>query len=321
MRKPPSTFVTPAEFHTLASIGKTANVRRQLVATVQRAPEDGGLSFVMSTADVDRMSDVIQQDGWNVTDYEKNPVLLWAHDYGQPPVGKVGAVVLEEDKLKAKGVTFPAREVYEFGWTVGQLYEQGFMRAVSVGFSPDEWTMDEETGGCRFSKQTLLELSAVPVPANPNALLEAKAAGIDLRTVNAWASRWLDVHAKAAPVAEAATVARVYAATKAPKLSVTLRAPAEETPAEAPAEAPEEPMDGEAEAEDEAEDTMDAALVLAFAELSADMKTLAETNARLIEAVGALALALTQPEGAREDAPEPAKTADFTTLFHKHFSR
>src|SRR5690348_396998 len=53
------------------------------------------------------------------------------------------------------------------------------MSAVSVGFRPTEEPkkiLDEEnnwTGGYEFNGQELLELSAVPIPANPNAIMRA----------------------------------------------------------------------------------------------------------------------------------------------------
>src|SRR5262249_37087704 len=67
------------------------------------------------------------------------------------------------------------------------LLEKGHMRAVSVGFSPTgkinslvddkgNWT------GFEFTSQELLELSVVPVPANPAALAIAKSYGLDAAT-------------------------------------------------------------------------------------------------------------------------------------------
>ena len=61
------------------------------------------------------------------------------------------------------------------------------MRAVSVGFRPTvqpKRVVDAEdnlAGGYEFNGQELLELSAVPIPANPEALQRAVAAGIEQR--------------------------------------------------------------------------------------------------------------------------------------------
>ena len=61
------------------------------------------------------------------------------------------------------------------------LYQAGFQWGVSVGFKPlkFEERRDERTGailGVRFLQQELLEVSAVPVPANRNALRRETAA-------------------------------------------------------------------------------------------------------------------------------------------------
>ena len=62
-----------------------------------------------------------------------------------------------------------------FAQEVASLYRSGFQWGVSVGFKPlrYEERRDEKTGaflGLRFLEQELLEVSAVPVPANRSAL-------------------------------------------------------------------------------------------------------------------------------------------------------
>lgn len=66
------------------------------------------------------------------------------------------------------------------------------MKATSVGFLPKAWVFNEDENGVDFSQQELLEYSIVPVPANPQALLEAKKAKIDLRPIKEWAEKTLD---------------------------------------------------------------------------------------------------------------------------------
>ena len=63
------------------------------------------------------------------------------------------------------------------------MVKGGWLKTVSVGFQPVEWVAAKDKsrpGGVDFKKQTLLEISIVPLPANPNALIQAKAAGVDL---------------------------------------------------------------------------------------------------------------------------------------------
>mgnify|MGYP001560382615 CR=1 FL=1 len=144
------------------------------------------LEFVGSTEDRDRMGDVIQSAGWQLKQYRKNPVFLWAHRYDEPPVGKANRIWMEDGKLKFH-VQFPSQEEYEFADTIYKLYKGGYLRATSVGFKPLESEPLEIKEGeedfpghqpTRYIRQELLELSGCPVPANPNALAEAKEAGL-----------------------------------------------------------------------------------------------------------------------------------------------
>jgi HK97 family phage prohead protease len=142
------------------------------------------LEFTGSTEDVDRMGDIIIASGWQLKDYKKNPVFLWAHQYDTPPVGKAVKVWVDDDRLKFH-IQFAEKDEYEFADTIYKLYKGGYLRATSVGFMPIESepieVKDEDTAyhtPTRYLKQDLLELSACPVPANPNALAEAKTKGL-----------------------------------------------------------------------------------------------------------------------------------------------
>jgi hypothetical protein len=86
------------------------------------------------------------------------------------------------------------------GYMVYQMYVERFLHAVSVGFQPKKYefvqaAVDAERArhsGINFLQQELLEYSAVPVPANPNALAVARSAGIDTTPLKQWAERALD---------------------------------------------------------------------------------------------------------------------------------
>ena len=132
------------------------------------------MAFVISTDEVDRHGDVIAADGWNLDSYRNNPVFLWAHDYARPVIGKAVDVWKESHRLMAKIRFAPT----DFAQEVAALYETGYQRGVSVGFKPLKYEerRHEKTGaflGIRFLEQELLEVSAVPVPANRNALRRA----------------------------------------------------------------------------------------------------------------------------------------------------
>ena len=138
----------------------------------------GPLDFVASTGEVDRHGDTVAPEGWRLDAYRGNPVVLWAHDYGEPAIGRAEAVWSDGRALRARLEFAPT----EFARQVERLYRQGYQRGVSVGFRPlrFEERRDPVNGaflGIRFLEQELLEISAVPVPANGGALLAEETLG------------------------------------------------------------------------------------------------------------------------------------------------
>ena len=140
---------------------------------------DAPVTFVLSTDEVDRHGDVISAEGWRLESYLRNPVLLWAHDYRRPAIGRAVDVWSESRRLMARMEFAPT----DFAQEIAALYRSGFQWGVSVGFKPIrfEERRDEKSGaflGLRFIEQELLEVSAVPVPANRNALRRSEAPSI-----------------------------------------------------------------------------------------------------------------------------------------------
>ncbi len=147
------------------------------------------LQFTISTGDIDRSGDTIAVDGWNFDGYRKNPVVLWAHDYETLPVARAPRIWVEGGKVKALAEWTPAG-MAKFNDIVFDMYLGGFLNAVSVGFRPTKWAWAEDSErrmGVDFMEQELYEFSAVVVPANPNALIDAKSAGIDTGPLVEWA--------------------------------------------------------------------------------------------------------------------------------------
>lgn len=154
---------------------------------------DRVLRFVGSDETPDRDNDIIEVAGWKLEEYIKNPVFLWAHQYDQPPVGKAVNVTIDASTKKLLfDIKFPTAEEYPFADTIYRLYKGGYLQATSVGFQGIKHkTRDEEEvlnlpewrRGRRYLEQKLLELSGVPVPSNPNALMMAKSAGIEIDVV------------------------------------------------------------------------------------------------------------------------------------------
>lgn len=131
-----------------------------------------GKLFIASTEVVDREGEILSIDGWDLKNFKKNPVLLWAHDYREPPVGIAKGIGIKEINGKKK-LTFEPKfhEITERAKELAKMVEAGIIRTVSVGFLP------KERDGNKYTSQELLEISFVPVPANPEALSLAYSKG------------------------------------------------------------------------------------------------------------------------------------------------
>lgn len=195
---PNNSLVSLEKFHELAKSGQvpedTGIVQAipDAVEFVSRGSADSerDMVFTISTASVDRVGDSINQDGWDLAAYKKNPVVLWAHDRYSLPVARSKEIWTDAGKLKAIP-EFVGAELSRFADAVRRYYEAGFLKAASVGFMPTKWAWSEDKDrkfGIDFEKQELLEWSAVPVPANAEALMGAKAAGIDVTPIREWAA-------------------------------------------------------------------------------------------------------------------------------------
>lgn len=144
------------------------------------------LRYVCSDATVDRMGDVIKQEGWKLENFKKNPVVMGFHDYSTFPVGNALSVGVIDGKLKMN-ILFIDKEVNEEADKAFKMAKSGFMRAGSVGFNPikhHQATAEEqkELGlgqyGIMFEEQELMEFSVCGVPANANAIQESISKGM-----------------------------------------------------------------------------------------------------------------------------------------------
>ena len=176
--------------------GKRVLVRRGATCSSVRAvdgAESRTLRFVCSTDGVKRDGNRVRnEDGsWDFVNFAKNPVMLWAHDYGgmlggapEPPIGKWSnwqITAVDGGKALVMDATF-AR--HDFADLIFKLYlpedqgGDGVLRAVSIGWTPLEWSeITDENGrtvGLDFTRNELLECSAVPIPADPDAVLTQK---------------------------------------------------------------------------------------------------------------------------------------------------
>lgn len=142
------------------------------------------IRFVASTEGVARDGMVIEADGWQLDNYRRNPVFLWAHRYSEPPIGKAADVRVEGGQLIAD-IVFDQDD--ERARSIESKYRNGFLRAVSVGFDVESIQPPKgPMAAPRVTRAELLEISAVPVPADPEALMSRQRAADDAEAALDW---------------------------------------------------------------------------------------------------------------------------------------
>ena len=144
------------------------------------------ISVTVSTAGVDRDNDTVDPAGWQLENFKRNPVVLFAHDYSALPVGRCPSISVMNGKLVAS-VEFPPSGMYPFADTVYDMVKAGFLNATSVGFKPLD-SEPNDHGGVHFLQTELLEFSIVPIPSNPQALISTRSYQPATDAVRKWFS-------------------------------------------------------------------------------------------------------------------------------------
>lgn len=168
-------------------VGKKFELKTELESINEK---DSTAVFVLSTSDIDRHGDVVDQDSWQLENFMNNPVFLEQHMSYDFPLGKFLELDVEQDPNREDGakrlvgkVQF-AVDAYERAKIAFDLVKEGFMSAVSVGFIPNEVEYNDEAKAFIMRDCELLEVSLVSVPANPMALAkmidQASSKGIDM---------------------------------------------------------------------------------------------------------------------------------------------
>lgn len=148
--------------------------KRLTVTTIAGRTADGEAEITISTNSVDREQDELLPEGCDLRNYQRNPVVLFGHDSYDLPVGICTSIKVEATGLRAAWRWLQNDPRAE---RVKNAYDQGVLRAASVGFRPLAYEPNAH-GGYRFTKWELLEWSLVPVPANPDAVRTLKSLGL-----------------------------------------------------------------------------------------------------------------------------------------------
>lgn len=156
-----------------------AGLRGGMHCTVKAAEGKPIITFTASDETLDRYDEIVSASGWKLDAYRKNPVFQNSHKYGDImfTLGKAVGVEVKNGAL-VQDIEF-AVDINPVARLAYDLYKGGFLNAVSVGFIPLKWEDGNQKAGYsrKYLEQELLELSAVSIPANPNALQNAVKSG------------------------------------------------------------------------------------------------------------------------------------------------
>lgn len=139
------------------------------------------IRFRASDDTLDRYGEVILAEGWDFSDYVKNPVVMQMHDYQQWPIGHAVAVGVVGNALYIDAEIDPP-EVDDVADLIFRKIKHGTVKAGSVGFmpvasidvyqNPNNDLFKKYPGAKRiYTKSALLEWTICPIGANPNALV------------------------------------------------------------------------------------------------------------------------------------------------------
>lgn len=154
--------------------------------------EEGAREFVSYiTTDIrDRDNEIVDPAGIDFSEYKKNPVILWGHNYAEPAIGRALWIKRWSEGKRVRGHI--AKGVIAGGVQkadeIFRLMQQQILNTVSIGFIPltghapteEEIKSDRNLRGVRWihDKVAMLEYSIVNVPSNPQATIEAVSKGL-----------------------------------------------------------------------------------------------------------------------------------------------
>lgn len=171
--------------------------------------EKGLVDYIASDQSIDSHREIVLARGWKFDRFEKNAPFVDSHNYSciDRLLGKVVDWRISDGKLVERvqwAIDDPNHTLAQIGW---KLTVSGFLKAVSVGFIPIKWVdkwgdsdgflaqldklgLDTDSGvRAIFQEQQQLELSAVLIGSNANAVARAYKADAlddeDLETLSA----------------------------------------------------------------------------------------------------------------------------------------
>lgn len=146
------------------------------VKAVNKAERE--VAHVITTTNPDRVGDVVEASGADLTNFMRHPVVVADHSYSiKDVIGRAKSLTVEDNRIfvRTKYLDTPlAKDAFN-------LAAEG-LGAWSIGFRPISFkAMKDDKGllkGFHFTKWELLEYSQVAVPMNPDAVQNAITRGL-----------------------------------------------------------------------------------------------------------------------------------------------
>lgn len=138
--------------------------------------ENREVEFVISSEAVDSYNTVFRIDGWELSDYEKNPIVCYQHRASSDdPDNIIGTSTLRVEDGKLIGtVRFEDAETNPKAEKVFRKVLNGTLKMASVGARVLKARLGDEAKGedkdvLYFTRQKLFEWSVVSIGSNPDA--------------------------------------------------------------------------------------------------------------------------------------------------------
>lgn len=154
---------------------------RAAVARDTLSADSRSVDVVASTEALDAHGTILRAN-WDLARYEANPVVLYAHDQCEIPIGLASNVRVEDGQLRAT-LTFSTADLNPVADQVWKNVQAGVIRGVSVGFWPStvRFEIENDVEVVVLDDLELWEISMVPVPSNPEALASMRARAMSSR--------------------------------------------------------------------------------------------------------------------------------------------
>ena len=138
----------------------------------REATGDGTYKVLLSTGTPIRQGGyTVNAAGGKFDAFVRNPVVMWAHDYDAPPIGRSLDLAHVESRKLAAHFEFSPQGVNPFADMIHALWDARFINAASIGFESIETQQARSRDELSVvEKWELYEFSIVPIPRDREAL-------------------------------------------------------------------------------------------------------------------------------------------------------